>query len=73
MKIEITGDRKMLKLIKRFDLQAVINSEEIKVSDNNERELLVINVDRRTITFIDNVELTLTFIKELMEVLEKLV
>lgn len=52
----------MLKLIKRFDLQAVINSEEIKVSDNNERELIVINVDRRTITFIDNVELTLTFI-----------
>lgn len=61
----------MLKLIKRFDLQAVINSEEIKVSDNNEKELLVINVDRRTITFNDNVELTLTFIKELMETLEK--
>lgn len=71
MKIEITGDRKMLKLIKRFGLEVVINSEEIKVYDN-EKELVFINVERKTITFNDN-ELTFTFIKELMEVLEKLI
>ena len=59
----------MLKLIKRFDLQAVINSEEIKIYDS-EKELIFINVDKRTITFNDN-ELTITFIKELMETLEK--
>lgn len=59
----------MLKLIKRFDLEAVINSEEIKIYDS-EKELIFINVDKRTITFNDN-ELTITFIKELMETLEK--
>ena len=59
----------MLKLIKRFGLEAVINSEEIKIYDN-EKELIFIDVERRTITFNTN-ELTLTFIKELMETLER--
>ena len=59
----------MLKLIKRFGLEAVINSEEIKIYDN-EKELIFIDVERKTITF-NATELTLTFIKELMETLER--
>ena len=72
MKIEITGDRKMIDFIKKYNLKIEMDKEKVYIYDEDGDYMLSIELKDKSIEFDYNEWLKFDFIKDLTKMVEKL-
>lgn len=72
MKIEITGDRKMIEFVKKYNLRIEMDKEKVFIYDEDRDHMLVIDLKDKSIEFDYNEWLKFDFIKDLTKMVEKL-